>query len=405
MEGFGASLTDSSAYLINQKLSAAQAKALMTQLFDPVLGIGLSLLRQPMGASDFSHVGNYSYDDGAADPTLKNFSVSHDQADIIPLLKSARSLNPNLQLLAMPWSPPAWMKTSNSQNGGSLNADAYPVLAQYFVKFIQAYAAAGLPIWAVTPQNEPQFSTGSYPSMSMTATDQSNFIKNNLAPALAQAGLGTKILGFDHNACEQDTNQCPAVFPATLLNDPATAKDLAGIAWHCYSGDLTYITDFHNSHPNVPMYFTECSGGGWQNGSPSFLDSELWLMFRTMNNWMRTAVTWNLALDTSAGPTNGGCQNCRGVVTIDPSNGAVTYNAEFYALGHLSKFWRPGAYVVPVSTGVGNLNTTAYQNADGSNVLLVQNTGGSPASFYAQVNGKGFPATVPAGAAVTYIWH
>ena len=155
----------------------------------------------------------------------------------------------------------------------------------------------------------------------------------------------------------------------------------------------------------MPLYETECSGGGWQNGNPSFLDAEMWLLFRTMNNWMRTVVTWNLALDPSAGPTNSGCTNCRGVVTVNPDNGAVTYNAEFYALGHVSKFWRPGAVVIDSNAnGIGQLNSSAYINTDGSQVLLVQNTGGGPLSFWVKQGSHGFAASVPAGGVATYIW-
>lgn len=404
IEGFGASLTDSSAYLINQKMTPHQVDNLMVQLFDSTQGIGLSMLRQPMGASDFSHIGSYSYNDGANDPTLSRFSIAHDKVDIIPLLRLAFSINNKLKILALPWSPPAWMKTSASLNGGSLARNAFDPLARYFVKFIQAYAAQGLPIWAVSPQNEPQFSSSSYPSMLLSAADEISFVSNNLAPALTHAKLATKILGFDHNACEQTTGQCPAVYPASVLENSASAHGIGGIAWHCYNGDLSHITQFHDRFPSTPLYFTECSGGGWQDENPSYLHAELWLLFSTMNNWMRTAITWNLALDPTGGPTNGGCKNCRGVVTINPNDGAVTYNAEFYALGHLSKFWRQGAYVVTVNSGVANLNTAAYQNINGQNVLLVENTSGSSSSFWVQCNNHGFIATVPAGAAVTYAW-
>ena len=403
LEGMGASLTDSSAYLMHQKMTAAQTQDVMTQLFDPVHGIGLSYLRQPMGASDFSHGGNYSYDDGAADPTLARFSIAHDLVDIIPLLKQAIALNPSLKIMALPWSPPGWMKTSNSMVTGSLKATAFAPLAQYFVKFIQAYAAQGVPIWSVSAQNEPQFGKGAYPTMLLPAADENSFIRAHLGPAIANAKLTTKILGFDHNACDEGGSPCPASHPQTLLDDPGTAKYIHGIAWHCYSGDLTVISAFHQKNPSVPLYETECSGGGWQNGSPSFLDAEMWLLFRTMNNWMRSTITWNVALDPSDGPTNSGCTNCRGVVTVNPSNGAVTYNAEFYALGHLSKFWRPGANVID-STGVDQLNKSAYINTDGSQVLLVQNSGGGSLSFWVKQGSQGFEATLASGAVATYIW-
>src|SRR5262249_18522505 len=138
IEGFGASLTDSSAWLI---YNTAARNAIMQQLFDPIAGIGLSYIRQPIGASDFS-LARYSFDDipaGQTDPTLAAFSINHDRAYILPLLRQSLSLNPHLKVMGTPWSPPGWMKTSGSMVGGSLNVSAYGAYAQYLVKFIQAY--------------------------------------------------------------------------------------------------------------------------------------------------------------------------------------------------------------------------------------------------------------------------
>ncbi len=404
VEGFGASITESSAFLINQKMTGAQVQALMVDLFDPLHGIGLSMLRQPMGASDFTHVGSYTYDDGAPDPRLYRFSVGHDEADIVPLLRMAQSINNKLKVIALPWSPPAWMKRNNNLAGGTLKVDALAPLAQYFVRFVQSYKALGVSIWAVAPQNEPQFGGGGYPTMLMNAEQQNQFVGKHLGPALQRAKLATKILGFDHNACEEGGSPCPATYPATLLADADTARYLGGIAWHCYNGDLTHITAFHNAHPNTPLYMTECSGGGWQIGNPSYLHDALWLPFRSLNNWMQSVITWNLALDPSGGPINGGCTNCRGVVTVDPSTGAVTYNAEFYSLGHLSKFWRSGARVVATSADGIGANIVAYRNTDGTNVLLMENTGSGSTTFWVRSGSQGFQASLEGGAAVTYVW-
>src|SRR5712664_1687501 len=190
MEGFGASFTDSSAWLVYNKLSTAQRNALMTNLFSPANGIGLGLLRQPLGASDFSTIGNYSYDDmpaGQTDPNLTSFSINHDLTYIVPVLKQALQLNPAVKIIGTPWSPPGWMKTTGSMIGGNLKPEAYAPLANYFVKYIQAYQAQGVPVNYITVQNEPLYIPPGYPGTGMAASEQAGFIKNYLGPALAAA--------------------------------------------------------------------------------------------------------------------------------------------------------------------------------------------------------------------------
>src|SRR5260370_5598408 len=192
IDGFGASLTDSSAWVIWSDLNASQQAALMQQLFNPTTGIGLSFLRQPMGATDFAPNGNYSYDDvpfGQTDPQLANFSIAHDTPYIIPLLQQALAINPAVRVVALPWSPPAWMKTSGTMNGGNMNPAYFRSLAQYFVDYVQAYQGQGIPIYAVSVQTEPLYSTTGYPSEYLAATDESTLLGNYLEPALTPAGL------------------------------------------------------------------------------------------------------------------------------------------------------------------------------------------------------------------------
>jgi glucosylceramidase len=407
IDGFGASLTDSSAWLIANKLTAAQRDSLMKDLFDPATGLGISLLRQPMGASDFSTIGNYSYDDmpaGQSDPTLSRFSIDHDRAAIIPLLHTALRLNPDLKLIGTPWSPPGWMKTSDSMIGGTLKPDAYQALAQYFVRYVQAYAAEGLPIFAVTPQNEPQYSPPGYPGMLMTASEQAAFVKNDLGPALSATGLSTRLLVYDHNWGDQTNG--PAVYPQSLLSDPAAANYAAGIAFHCYSGDPSIMSSVHKAFPNKDIYQTECSGGAWQGNFASSLRSQLLgYILAGMRNWSKSAILWNLALDQNDGPTNGGCSTCRGIVTINQTSGAVSRTADYYALGHFSRFVRPGAYRVDSkSFGQGSVNDVAFQNPDGSNVLVTYNDDVSAHVITVLSNGRSFRYKLPAGAAATFTW-
>ena len=400
MEGFGASFTDSSAWLVYNKLNATQRNALMTNLFSPTNGIGLGLLRQPLGASDFSTIGNYSYDDmpaGQADPNLTNFSINHDNAYIIPVLKQALQFNPAVKIIGTPWSPPGWMKTTGSMIGGNLKPEAYAPLANYFVKYIQAYQAQGVTVNYLTVQNEPLYIPPGYPGMGMAASEQASFIKNNLGPALAANHLSTKILAYDHNWDAPN-------YPETVLADAAAAQYVSGVAWHWYGGDVSAQTTVHNEYPGKDAFITEASGGTWQGGDANGFREALNLVINGSRNWARGVVLWNMALDTNNGPTNGGCGTCRGVVTIDQSSGNVTYNVDYYALGHASKFLKPGAYRIGSNTFGSNIEDVAFRNPDGSKVLIVRNAGSTPSTFRVLWGNESFSYTLNAAAAATFTW-
>jgi len=409
MTGFGAAMTDTSAYLIGTKMTAAQRNAVMTALFDPTNGIGLSFVRIPMGSSDYTATpanapAPYSYDDQAAgqtDPNLTNFSITHDLNYIIPTLKQALQINPKLTYMANPWSPPAWMKSNGSMiNGGNLNASAYAPLAQYFVKFIQSYQGQGLPITLITPQNEPTYATN-YSSMTLSATEEAAFIKNNLGPALVNAGLATKILAWDSNA--------ETTYPETVLNDTGANPFVSGIGWHCYGGNLQVMTTIHNAYPTKDAYETECSTGPTGIAPYSAIDVAL----TSTQNWAKGAELWNIAVDASndgnggGGPKMGtGCTGCTGLVTIDQATGKAVFTQNYYQLGQVSKFVVPGAYHIASSTGDGNLNTAAFKNPDGSKVVVVHNTSSTTSdTFNVNWNGtQSFAYTLPAGGIATFTW-
>ena len=401
MGGFGGSFTDSSAWLVYNKLNPTQRTDLMTNLFSPTNGIGLSLLRQPLGASDFSTIGNYSYDDvpaGQTDPNLTNFSINHDLTYIVPVLKQALQLNPALKIIGTPWSPPGWMKTTGSMIGGNLKPEAYLPLANYFVKYIQAYQAQGVPVTYITAQNEPLYIPPGYPGMGMAATEQASFIKNYLGPALAANNIKSKILAYDHN---WDATS----YPETVLSDPAAAQYVSGIAWHWYGGAVNAQTILHNEYPNKDAFITEASGGTWQGGDASGFRAVLdKLVINGSRNWAKGAVLWNMALDTNNGPTNGGCSTCRGVVTIDQSSGNITYNVDYYALGHASKFLQPGAYRIGSNTFGSSIEDVAFKNPDGSKVLIAYNAGNSQSTFKVRWGKESFSYTLNAGAAATFSW-
>ena len=401
MDGFGASLTDSSAWLLDRKLTPEQRKETLDQLFDPKSGIGLSILRQPMGASDFA-VTEYSYDDaakGKKDLKLEKFSIEHDRAYIIPLIKQALARNPNLKIIASPWSPPGWMKTSQSMIFGALSPEAYPAFASYFVKFIKAYEAEGMPIYAITMQNEPLNIPGNYPGMGMTAIEQTAFLRDHLGPALKSAGLKTKVFVFDHN---WDLIE----YPISVLSDAKAAAFAAGTATHCYGGVPTAQNELHDRFPGKEIWMTECSGGDWQKGN--LLEQQARLIINSTRNWAQTVVLWNIALDQNHEPYLGGCTTCRGVVTVNhaTSPAQVIPTVDFTALGHVSKFVKPGARRIESNSfGQGSLEDAAFQNPDGSIVLFVLNSSGGPMPFNIAWKGQFASYKMPAGAVATFVWQ
>ncbi|MBS1866136.1 MAG: glucosylceramidase [Acidobacteria bacterium] len=401
IEGFGASLTDSSAWLFDHKLTAEQRKAALEMLFDSQKGIGLSVLRQPMGASDFA-LSDYSYDDvalGEKDLALAKFSIDHDKAYIIPILKEALAINPNLKIIATPWSPPGWMKTSQSLIRGALLPEAYPAFAKYFVKYIVAYRDAGIPIYAITMQNEPLNVPGNYPGMDMTAIEQANFLRDSLGPALREAGLTTKVLVFDHNWDLID-------YPIQVLNDSKAAAFATGAATHCYGGTPTAQSELHDRFPDKGIWMTECSGGDWQKGN--LLEQQVRLIINSTRNWAMSVVLWNLALDQNHEPFLGGCTNCRGVVTVNHSSSPaqVVPTVDFTALAHVSKFLTPGARrIASNSFEQGSLEDVAFENPDGTIVLVVLNSSGSPQPFNIAWRGQFASYKMPPSGVATFRWR
>ena len=401
IEGFGASITDSSAWLLYNKLDTTQRKELMAKLFDPIHGIGLSFIRQPMGASDFA-LDDYSYDDlppGQTDPDMQHFSIAHDQSYIIPVLREALALNHHLKIVATPWSPPGWMKTTGSMFEGRLLPSAYEPLAKYFVKFIQAYEAAGVPIYAVTMQNEPLNIPKDYPGMGMSPEEQASFLRHNLGPAFREARLKTKIMVFDHNWNLID-------YPITVLSDAKAASFAAGIATHCYGGNPAAQDELHSRFPEKGIWMTECSGGDWQTGR--LLEAQARLIIGSTRQWAKSVVLWNLVLDQDHGPYKGGCKTCRALVTVtdtvSPSTTAMT--VDYVALAHVGKFVVPGAYRIESNTfEQGSLEDVAFRNPDGSVVLLVLNGSNQPISFNVGWHGQYFSSSLQGGSVATFVWH
>ncbi len=401
MVGFGAAITDASALNIN-RLAPERREALLRDLFDADSGIGLSFTRLTIGASDFSPR-HYSFDDvpppsGERDPALARFSIEPNRADVLPVVRRALAINPQLKIVASPWSPPGWMKTGGSLIGGTLRPDAYGPFAEYLRRYIEAYAALGVPIYALTVQNEPHFEPKNYPGMRLEPPARARFIGEYLGPLFERQRISTLILDWDHNWDEPES-------PLRVLSDSIARRYVAGVAWHCYGGDVSAQTKVHDAYPTRDAYFTECSGGDW---APSFAENLQWnvrtLIIGATRNWARGVLLWNLALDERHGPHTGGCGNCRGVVTIDSRSGAVTRNVEYYALAHASRFVRPGARRIASTSGIAGLESVAFRNPDGSTALIVVNTNAQECRFTVRWGGKGLVYVLPGGAVATLRW-
>lgn len=395
IDGFGFALTGGSAYLINQ-LSSATKSDLLKELFtaDSTF-INISYLRISIGASDLD-ASVFSYDDlpaGQTDATLEHFSINPDKANLIPVLKAIVALNPKIKILGSPWSAPAWMKTNGSPKGGSLKPEFYGAYANYFVKYIQAMKAEGIPIAAITPQNEP-LNPYNNPSMTMSAAEQATFIKTYLGPAFKAAGIDTRIIIYDHNCDVPD-------YPLTILKDAEAAKYVDGSAFHLYAGSISTLSDVHNAFPSKNVYFTE----QWVGGPGNFPEDFKWhvknLIIGATRNWSKNVIEWNLASDPSYNPhTDGGCTSCMGGVTIGTS---IIRNVSYYIIAHAAKFVKTGSVRIE-SNLINPLSNVAFKTPEGKKVLIVLNEGSTSQTFNIQFNNAIATTTLSAGAVGTYIW-
>jgi glucosylceramidase len=400
IDGFGGSISDSGAWMLSG-IPADRRAAVLTSLFDRNAGIGLNFLRQPFGASDFA-LNAYTFDDvvpTGTDYDLVQFSINHDRQYILPVVRAALAVNPGLKILASPWTAPAWMKTTRTlSDGGSLRPDAFAAYATYLVKSIQAYQAEGVPIDSITVQNEP-LTAPPYPSMYMPATDQATFIGQYFGPALARAGLRTRVFTWDHN---WDT-----VYPFAVLSNPSAAQYISGAAFHCYGGDPSAMTTFHQSYPNLEIRLTECADSSRVSFGEKLTYDVRVTLLGSLRHWARSVAKWNVALDENGGPKlyAGTCRNCAGMVTINSVTGAVTYNEDYYAVGHASKFIQPGAFRIDSTQfGFGGIENVAFINPDGSLVVLAINTAWGPQTFQIRSHGATMQYTLDSESVATFKW-
>lgn len=419
IDGFGFALTGGSAEHI-MNMSELKRRQLLTELFDSVQGLGISYIRLTLGASDLNSF-VFSYDDIPDDFELKHFSLSQDIHDVIPVMKEIININPNIQIMASPWSAPAWMKTSNDAHGGSLRQDCYSVYADYFVKYIQGMQSHGININAVTIQNE-SLNSGNTPSMPWTPQEQSLFIKDYLGPKFEKEGIKTEIVIFDHNCDRPD-------YPLTIYNNPEAARYISGAAFHHYRGDLSAMSYVHEARPDKKVYFTEQMT--IEKPGTDYIDIAqacARLLIGITRNWSRNVILWNLAANSLYEPhtDNGGCTMCQGAVTIDDDD--VWRNIAYYVIAHASKCvpsgsfriastspWdrsfalcedeqNPGVYRMNVIEHSNVLKNVAFKTPDNHIVLIVANDSWNQNSVFIQYNGKYAELPAVPGSVSTFVW-
>ena len=400
MDGFGFALTGGSAELL-MRMTPARRAALLKELFGTGPdGMGTSYLRVSVGASDMNER-VFTYDDmpaGQTDPQLEHFALGPDMGDVVPVLKEILAISPKIAILGSPWTAPSWMKTNSLPKAGSLKPEFYPVYARYLVRYVQAMEAQGIPIHALTMQNEPR-NPKNTPSMVMTAEEQTAFLRDALGPAMLRAGLTTDVILYDHN-CDDPG------YPLTILADPKARQYVKGSGFHLYEGTIDVMTAVHNAYPAKDVYFTEQMVTEEDNTQPlRIANSVSRLIIDAPRNWSRNVLLWNLAADPHNGPHtgDGGCPVCQGAITLDGDR--VTRNLAYYTVTHAAKFVRPGSVRVASESSVPEaLPTVAFPTPDHRTVLVVANHGTASQQFRVRFHGQVFTAALGAGDAATYAW-
>ena len=396
IEGFGYTLTGGSANLLHQ-MPLQNRAAILKELFGQGPNdLNINYLRISIGASDLDAT-VFSYDDlkeGEVDPDLIKMSIAKDQEFLIPILKEIQSIQPNLKLIASPWSPPVWMKDNGKSKGGHLLTKYYETYAQYFVKYIQLMRAEGLQMNAVTIQNEPEHG-GNNPSMLMSAAEQTIFIKNHLGPAFKKQGITTEIVIWDHNADNPN-------YPIQILNDSVAKSFISASAFHLYLGHESALSKLHQAHPDKKIYFTE----QWTGAKGSFEGDFMWhmqhIVIGTMSNWSSMVLEWNLANDPTYGPhTPGGCTECLGALTITGSD--FKRNVSYYIIGQVAPFLPAGSVRIQTTSSNTQIQSIGFKRPDGKKVLVALNTG-KQAVFTIDFEQKKYNFTLPEKSASTIVW-
>lgn len=408
--GFGAAITGSTCYNL-LRMGEADRDSLLHECFDPDR-MDFSFIRISIGASDFS-LDEYTCCDR---PGIEFFELhEYDRRDLIPVLKRILEINPAVKIVASPWSCPRWMKIGydndrpfESWTDGRLNPMYYDDYAEYFVLWIAEMEAAGIPVYAVTVQNEP-LNRGNSMSLYMGWEQQRDFIRDHLGPAFERNGIDTKIWIFDHNynydniADQQD-------YPLRILADTAAARYIAGSAWHNYGGRVETLDRIHDACPDKEIFFTEASIGTWNYDFGKCLVNDFASIFLgTLNRWGRGVTLWNLLLDEKGAPNRPkGCRTCYGAIEISSESydyASLVRKSHYYDIAHCSKVIAPGAVRLASASECGEaIVSAAFANPDGSYALVAANLSESERSVEITGTGRYLTLTLPPRSIVSAKW-
>jgi glucosylceramidase len=398
LEGFGGAFTEAAA--VNwQALDSERRQQLLREYFDPAAGHGYTLCRVHMNSCDFA-LGNYAHVETPGDVALRSFNIERDRKALLPFIQAAqRAAGRPLQLLASPWSPPAWMKDNGQMNhGGHLLLQYRGAWAQCFVRFIQAYAAEGVPIWGVTVQNEPE-ATQRWDSCRYSAEEERDFVRDHLGPALAAASLShVKIIVWDHNR-DRLVERTSVVY-----GDEAASKYVWGAGFHWYGEDhFDQLTLTHDAWPDKHLLFTEgCQEGGPHTGEWALAERYARSMINDLNRWTVGWIDWNLLLDDSGGPNHVG-NLCSAPILADRAGGELMHQSSYWAIGHFARFIRPGAQRVLCAASRQALECSAFVNPDDSLAAVVLNRSDEVQRFVLRLGAQQAVAELPPRAIATYL--
>ncbi len=399
--GIGGALTDASAETF-YKLPAKQQQEILTAFFDKTQGIGFTLCRTNIHSCDFSS-SSYTYAEVPGDSSLQHFSIAPDLRYKIPFIKAAfAKAGAEFKLFASPWSPPAWMKTNNNMlQGGNLRPEYSPTWADYFVRFVQEFEKAGVPIWGLTVQNEPM-AVQTWESCIFTAAEERDFVKYHLGPALERAGLSRlKLMIWDHNRGIMYQRA------KVVYDDPVASKYVWGAGFHWYVGDhFDNVRLVHDAYPDKELVFTEGTEANFDaNKVKDWQWGEVFgkSIIMDLNNWASGWVAWNVILDERGGPNHVG-NFCMAPIICNTKTGELTYMNSFYYLGHFSKFLRPGAKRIICSSNHDDLLATAFLNPDGKIAVVVMNQTEKDIEFHTWIENQAVKTNSPAHSIVTLVW-
>ena len=411
IDGFGAAITGSTAYNL-LKMQPADRAAFLKQTFSHTEGYGMSYIRICIGCSDFS-LSEYTCCDKEG---IENFALTDEETKyVIPVLKEILTYNPELKIMASPWTAPKWMKVNNltdlkpydSWTGGQLNPKYYQDYATYFALWIKAFNKEGIDIYAMTPQNEP-LNRGNSASMFMGWQEQRDFVKTALGPKFKAEGIDTKIYVFDHNY-NYDNMADQQGYPTKIYADEEASKYIAGAAYHNYGGNLNELNAIHKANPDKELVFSESTAGDWNNGADlqaRLIDDMEQITLGTVNRWCRGAIIWNLMLDSKRGPNRpGGCTTGFGAVDINDDFKTIRRNSFYYIMAQMSAGVKPGAKRIGTEGFTKNgLTFSAFRNPDNSYALVLSNKNSEDVRATVDDGSHHFPVTVPAKGIVTLSW-